>query len=114
MDDCLFCKMSRKKIPVDFVYEDEHVFVIRDINPQAPVHLLAIPHIHYPGIHDVPEDNSIIFGQMYTAIAKVVIAEGIDRKGYRLVINYGSTTGQSVDHIHVHILSGRQMQWPPG
>ena len=114
MEDCLFCKMSQKHIPVDFVYEDDDVFIIRDINPQAPVHLLAIPRAHYAGIHLVPEENRHLFNQLYRAIQKVVSSEGIDKKGYRLVINSGTTAGQSVDHIHVHILSGRQLQWPPG
>lgn len=114
MDDCLFCKMSQKKIPVDFVYEDEHVFVIRDINPQAPSHLLAIPHTHFAGVHLVPEENHDLFKHIYAAIQKVVVSEKLSEKGYRLVINFGSPAGQSVDHIHVHILSGRQMEWPPG
>jgi histidine triad (HIT) family protein len=106
--------MANNTIPVPRVYENEHVFVIKDINPQAPTHLLAIPKAHYGAIHNVPEKEHALFHHLYTAIHDVVQKEGISEKGYRLVINSGSSAGQSVDHIHVHILSGRQMNWPPG
>jgi histidine triad (HIT) family protein len=114
MNDCLFCKMVNQTIPVARIYEDDHVIVIKDINPQAPCHLLAIPRTHYAGIHLVPQTDYPIFQHLTTAIQKVLLNEGIAGKGYRLVINSGSSAGQSVDHIHVHILSGRQLDWPPG
>ena len=114
MNDCLFCKMVEKIIPVDPVYEDEHIFVIKDINPQAPIHLLAIPKKHFPAIHMVEEDDQLLFTHLNAAIRQVLHSKKIADKGYRLVINSGETAGQSVDHIHVHILSGRRLSWPPG
>ena len=114
MDDCLFCKMVNDTIAVPKVFEDDKVIVIRDINPQAPQHLLAIPREHYVGIHHIPQDQHSLFQALFNAIRTVVIKEGIADRGYRLVINSGSSAGQSVDHIHVHILSGRTMHWPPG
>ena len=114
MDDCLFCKMANGAIPVPKVFENDTVFVIKDINPQAPYHFLAIPRAHYPGIHDVPPDETTLFADLFAALRAVVQNEGIDKKGYRLVINSGSSAGQSVDHIHVHLLSGRRLHWPPG
>lgn len=114
MNDCLFCKMAANAIQVERVFENEHVFVIRDINPQAPVHLLAIPKVHYAALHQVPEPEHPLYRHLYAAVREVVIREGIADKGYRLVVNSGSSAGQSVDHIHIHILSGRQFEWPPG
>jgi histidine triad (HIT) family protein len=114
MDNCLFCKIIKKEIPVSPVYEDENVIVIKDINPQAPVHLLALPRKHYSGVHEVKAADQKIFEQLFTAITKVVEQEKLANAGYRLVVNFGEKAGQSVPHIHVHILSGRSMQWPPG
>lgn len=114
MDDCLFCKMANGEIPVPKVYEDDNVFVISDINPQAPRHLLVIPRAHFPAIHTVPADNGTLYDALFSAVRTVVQKEGFAEKGYRLVINSGESAGQSVDHIHVHILSGRRLQWPPG
>ena len=114
MEDCLFCKMANNSIDVPKVYENEKVFVIKDINPQAPNHFLAIPRAHYAAIHDVEADNHELFEALFSAIRTVVQKEKLAGKGYRLVINSGSSAGQSVDHIHVHLLSGRQLQWPPG
>ncbi|MBN1309346.1 MAG: HIT domain-containing protein [Chitinispirillaceae bacterium] len=114
MNDCLFCKMVNNSISVPRVYEDDRVIVIRDINPQAPRHLLAIPRSHYPGIHLVPPEEHTLFQSLFSAIQAVVLKEGIAEEGYRLVINSGTSAGQSVDHIHVHILNGRTMHWPPG
>ena len=106
--------MVNGEIPVPKVYENDTVIVIRDINPQAPYHLLAIPRAHFPAIHDVPSDGGKLFEELFSAVSSVIENEGLAPKGYRLVINSGSSAGQSVDHIHVHILSGRQLQWPPG
>ena len=114
MEDCLFCKMAKSSIDVPKVYEDEKVFVIKDINPQAPYHYLAIPRDHYAAIHEVEADNGTLFDALFSAIRTVVRKEELAEKGYRLVINSGTSAGQSVDHIHVHLLSGRQLQWPPG
>ena len=114
MSDCLFCKMASDEIPVPKVFENDKVIVIRDINPQAPYHLLAIPRAHFSAIHDVPSDGNSLYEALFSAVRTVVHNEELADKGYRLVINSGSTAGQSVDHIHVHILSGRQLHWPPG
>jgi histidine triad (HIT) family protein len=112
--DCLFCKIIKKEIPAPRVYEDENTVVIRDINPQAPVHLLALPRKHHAGVHEVTAADNKLFGQIFQAVSKVVEQEKLASQGYRLVINFGEKAGQSVPHIHVHILSGRSMLWPPG
>jgi len=113
MNSCLFCKILRKEIPADIVYEDDEAIVIKDIEPQAPIHWLAIPKEHFAGVQEVPDDNNIL-NQLFNMIGKVVQENGLAAKGYRLVINYGEKAGQSVPHIHVHILSGRALKWPPG
>ena len=112
--DCLFCKIINKEIPAPRLYEDDHTIVIKDINPQAPVHLLALPRRHYAGVHEVGSADGRIFEQLFKAVRTVVEQEKLADKGYRLVINFGEKAGQSVPHIHVHVLSGRSMQWPPG
>jgi len=114
MANCLFCKIINKEIPASGVYEDNDVLVICDINPQAPHHFLAIPKRHYAGVHEVPESDGTLFSNLFAAIGRLVEQENLAEKGYRLVLNFGETAGQSVPHIHVHILSGRAMQWPPG
>ena len=114
MDTCLFCRIVKKDIPARFVYEDETAVVIGDINPQAPFHFLVIPREHYEGIHMVPSDNVQFFDKMMITTVSFIKKEGLESKGYRLVINYGEKGGQTVPHIHIHILSGRQMKWPPG
>ena len=114
MVNCLFCKIIQNEISAQKIYEDEHTVIIKDIDPQAPNHFLAIPKKHYAGIQDVPGEESNLFGHLFEAIGKVVKEERLEEKGYRLVINYGEKAGQSVHHIHVHLLSGRTMTWPPG
>lgn len=114
METCLFCKMIENTIPVNRVYEDAYTIVIRDINPQAPYHFLVIPRNHYPGIHHVPQSESALFTNLLTAVQAVIRQENLTQQGYRLVVNSGEPAGQSVDHIHLHILSGRDFSWPPG
>jgi histidine triad (HIT) family protein len=114
MSDCLFCKIIKKEIPVARVFENDHAIIIRDINPQAPTHLLAIPREHFAGMHQVPEEQARLFSGLFTAIKRVIEQENLGEKGYRLVINSGETAGQTVPHIHVHVLSGRALHWPPG
>jgi histidine triad (HIT) family protein len=114
MPECIFCKIIDKQITVPAVFEDEATLVIHDINPQAPVHLLAMPKKHYSGIHEVPIAESSLLPGLFAAIVKTVELEDLARDGYRLVVNFGEKAGQSVPHIHVHILSGRPMHWPPG
>ena len=114
MSDCLFCKIIRGDIPAAKVYEDDNALVFADINPQAPLHLLAVPKEHYCGVHEVPPNRMEIMQHVFFAVNQAVRHEGIADKGYRLVINSGESSGQAVPHIHVHILSGRNMGWPPG
>jgi histidine triad (HIT) family protein len=114
MGGCLFCRIMKKEIPASLVYEDDHVIVIRDINPQAPVHLLAIPRQHYAAVHEVGGLHAALFGTLFQAIGSVVKKEGLADTGYRLVVNAGESAGQAVPHIHVHILGGRPLRWPPG
>lgn len=114
MNDCIFCKIINKEIPSQVVFENDSVIIIRDNNPQAPTHLLALPKKHYGGIHQVPQSENGLFQSLFSTIGEVVKIEGLDEKCYRQVINFGEKAGQSVDHIHVHILSGRTFNWPPG
>ncbi|HON10169.1 MAG TPA: histidine triad nucleotide-binding protein [Chitinispirillaceae bacterium] len=112
--NCLFCKIIRNEIPAQKVFENDSMVIIKDISPQAPYHYLGIPKEHYPGIHDIPEGKTDILEKLFSSISEFVKKEGLVEKGYRLVVNSGEKAGQSVDHIHVHILSGRAMGWPPG
>lgn len=110
--DCIFCKIVAGEIPCDKVMETDSVLAFRDINPQAPTHVLVIPKKHVPGVPDATEDDDL--GGLLLACKEVARLEGVDRTGYRLVINSGQQGGQTVNHLHVHVLGGRQMTWPPG
>ncbi len=112
MTDCLFCKMVAGNIKPDTVYEDEHVLAFRDINPQAPVHILIIPKKHVATLNDL--DDTHLAGHMMQTAAKIAGQEGVAEDGYRTVFNCNSHGGQEVYHIHLHLLAGRQMVWPPG
>lgn len=112
MDSCLFCKIVGKKIPAVLVYEDECVVAFNDIAPQAPVHILIIPKKHISGVDAISELEEAIAGKLLVAASK--IAQKIGLKDYRIVINNGVKAGQTVFHIHLHLLSGRDMKWPPG
>ena len=114
MTDCLFCKMVSGDIKPDVVYEDDGVLAFRDVNPQAPMHVLIIPKAHISTANDLDEDNVDIIGQMYLAARKIANDEGVSEAGYRMVMNCNAGAGQSVFHIHLHVLGGRQMIWPPG
>lgn len=112
--DCLFCSIANKDIPADVVYEDDQVIAFRDINGQAPTHVLVIPRKHIATINDIaPEDNALI-GHMVQIAKKIAAAEGAADNGYRLVMNCNDDGGQTVYHIHMHVLAGRGLQWPPG
>jgi len=113
-DQCLFCKIIRNEIPSDKVFEDEHTLVFKDIDPKAPVHMLVVPKAHYDSVQNVPAEESAIFSRIFETISKVVSNDPLTQEGYRLVINFGEPAGQTVPHIHVHILAGRSLQWPPG
>ena len=112
--DCLFCKIVAGEIPVEFVYESDTVVAFRDINPQAPTHVLVIPRKHIATINDIAPEDEAIVGKLYTAAREIAVAEGIADDGYRTVMNCNEGGGQSVFHIHLHVLGGRPMTWPPG
>jgi len=111
--DCLFCKIVDGKIPAKRVYEDELCLCFADINPQAPTHLLIVPKEHIASMAHVGEERGALLGHLIAKAAAVARSAGLDR-GYRVVINTGSDGGQTVDHLHLHLLGGRHMSWPPG
>lgn len=112
--DCLFCKILRNEIPADIVYESDTAVAFRDINPQAPTHVLIIPRKHIATINDIEEDDHAIIGSLYAAARETAQAEGFSDEGYRAVMNCNEAAGQTVFHIHLHLLGGRQFSWPPG
>ena len=111
---CLFCKMAAKEIPVTFVYEDERMFVLNDINPQAPMHVLVVPKRHVATLNDLSDTDDGLVGAMVRVAAKVAKERGHDGPGFRTVFNCNAQAGQTVFHIHLHVLGGRVMTWPPG
>jgi len=111
---CLFCKIANKEIPAKVAYEDEELFAFHDINPQAPIHILLIPKRHITGISDATAEAAMLIGSLMLAARQVAETAGVPHSGYRLVINNGPNAGQSVFHLHVHILGGRMLGWPPG
>ena len=113
-DDCIFCKISKKEIPSDIVYEDNEIIAFKDIRPQAPVHILIIPKKHIPYIANIEEEDIPLIGKLIFTAKKIARSLGIDESGYRLVFNNGSDAGQEVFHIHLHLLGGRKFKWPPG
>jgi len=112
MSDCLFCKIAAGDIPSNRVYEDETCFAFYDIDPQAPTHFLVIPKTHIGSVAQVTEDNAGVVAHIFAVISKVTKELGLD--SYRVVSNIGEQAGQSVHHLHFHVLSGRDMTWPPG
>jgi histidine triad (HIT) family protein len=114
MTDTIFGKIARGEIPVESIYEDEEIVAFRDINPQAPVHILVIPRKSIPTLNDAQEGDAELIGRLVLAAAKVARAAGIADSGYRTVINCNAAAGQTVFHLHLHVLGGRPMQWPPG
>ena len=112
MDNCLFCKIIAGDIPSNKVYEDELCYAFYDIDPQAPTHFLVIPKAHSPSVSAVNEENQATVGHIFAVIAKLAQELGLD--SYRVVSNIGEQAGQSVFHLHFHVLSGRDMTWPPG
>jgi len=111
-DDCLFCRIVRKEIPAKLVAEDEHCVAFRDINPQAPVHVLVIPREHVPSLNQAKDAEMI--GRLSLMAADIARSEGVAESGYRTVINTNAGAGQTVFHVHLHLLGGRSMHWPPG
>jgi histidine triad (HIT) family protein len=114
MDDCVFCKIISGAIPSPRVYEDDQVLAIRDINPQAPVHILLMPKKHIASLMDVADSEPALVGRISMVAARLARKEGLGERGFRLLTNVGTEGGQAVPHLHFHLLGGRQMGWPPG
>lgn len=114
MDKCLFCSIASKEIPSAIVYEDDQVFAFRDIQPQAPVHILVIPKRHVDSAHALTHSHTESISHLLTVIPGIAEQEGIAKDGYRIVTNVGQHGQQTVSHLHYHILGGRQLSWPPG
>lgn len=114
MADCLFCKIVKGEIPSTTVYEDEKVYAFNDVSPEAPVHVLIVPKEHIASANDLSEENISVVSDIILAAKKIAIEKGISEKGYRIVNNCGEDGGQSVKHLHFHLLGGRSLAWPPG
>ncbi len=114
MSDCLFCKIRDREIPGDIIFENDNVLAFNDINPQAPVHVLIIPKQHIPTTNDINTENSGLIGEMLRVASSIAAENGIAEGGYRTVINCNEKGGQEVYHLHMHLIGGRQMRWPPG
>lgn len=112
--DCLFCKIVERRIPAEIIHEDPAVVVFKDIHPQAPVHYLCVPRRHLSGPNDLVPGNEDVAGVVLATAARVAERAGLAGSGYRLVLNQGRDGGQTVEHLHVHLLGGRPMGWPPG
>lgn len=114
MNDCLFCKMVAGEIKSNMVLETEDLIAFRDINPQAATHVLIVPRKHISTVNDLAEVDAVLIGKLVLAARKIAAMEGITESGYRLVMNCNAGAGQTVFHIHLHLLGGRHMAWPPG
>ncbi|HKL11589.1 MAG TPA: histidine triad nucleotide-binding protein [Clostridia bacterium] len=114
MGDCIFCKIANGEIPTDFVFESERVVAFNDLNPVAPVHVLIIPKEHFESVNDLDEKEACLFQDMTLAAKNIAESLGLKDNGYRLVINNGKEAGQEVGHLHMHLIGGRPMKWPPG
>jgi histidine triad (HIT) family protein len=112
--DCLFCSIVEGETPADTVYQDERSLAFRDINPQAPVHVLVVPRDHMESLDDASQKDEALLGHLLRVAARVANEQGLSETGYRTVINTGAGAGQSVFHLHVHVLGGRSLNWPPG
>lgn len=114
MNDCIFCKIAAGEIPTNLVYDDGEILAFHDINPEAPIHLLFIPRRHIPTLNDLTEEDAMLIGRLHLAAKQVATQLGVAESGYRTVINCNRDAGQIIFHIHVHLLAGRELGWPPG
>lgn len=112
--DCIFCKVAAHDVPARTVFENERLIAFHDLFPQAPTHILIIPKTHYTTLNDVPASDSALLGEMMSTATQIAKEIGVDESGYRVVMNCNKDGGQSVYHIHLHLLAGRQLGWPPG
>ena len=112
--DCIFCKIAAGEFGGPPIYQDDQVTAFKDINPQAPLHILIIPNKHIGSLNEATGEDQMLLGQLVLTAAKIAREQGVADKGYRLITNTGSEAGQTVFHIHLHLLAGRRMTWPPG
>ncbi|HSK18439.1 MAG TPA: histidine triad nucleotide-binding protein [Longimicrobiales bacterium] len=111
---CIFCRIADGEIPATVVRQDEHTVAFRDLDPKAPMHVLVIPRKHIASINDIGDDDAAVMGALLIAARDVAASEGIAESGYRLVVNTGAAANQTVHHVHLHVMGGRDMRWPPG
>jgi len=109
--DCIFCKIVQKEIPTEFIYEDEKIVSFKDIQPVAPVHLLIIPKKHIPTVDHLEEGDKELIGELFLIAQKIARKIGVSESGYRLIINVGKDAGQTVDHLHLHLIGGKKLPW---
>lgn len=114
MSECLFCRIIQRAIPAKIVAEDDHLLAFADVNPQAPTHVLIVPKTHLAALSDLNETTAQFMARASLCANRLAVQQGIAQTGYRLVVNCGPQAGQSVAHVHVHLLGGRAMAWPPG
>jgi len=114
MNECIFCRIVNKEVGSDIVEERPSAIAFRDINPQAPVHILVVPREHIQRLSDLGRDKCDVLTEIFQLINDIAVSEGISQTGYRVVVNVGEEAGQAVDHLHFHLLGGRFMKWPPG
>lgn len=114
MSDCLFCRIVRREIPAQIIHEDERVIVFKDVNPQAPLHALVVPKRHIPSLNDLTSEDDALVGELVRRAAAVGREHGYADRGFRTVFNTNAEAGQTVFHIHLHVLGGRALTWPPG
>lgn len=112
--DCLFCSIIAGEIPAEIIYQDDQAIALRDINPQAPTHVLVLPREHMESLDDASQKDEALLGHLLRVAARLANEQGLSESGYRTVINTGAGVGQSVFHLHLHVLGGRSMSWPPG
>ena len=112
--DCIFCKIAAGEFGTEFVYESDEIVAFRDLNPQAPTHILIIPKAHIEKVSDLEKEHEALAGKLLLAAKEVAAKEGLTEDGFRMVFNNGKNAGQEVMHIHMHLLGGRKMNWPPG
>ena len=114
MTECLFCKIIEKEIPSDILFQDDRVTIFKDINPAAPIHLLVVPNQHIPSVQEMKDEDEGILGALFSEAKKAAEELGINESGYRLIVNNGPDAHQEIFHLHMHLLGGRYMSWPPG
>lgn len=114
MENCIFCKIVQGEIPSNKVYEDEYLIAFKDLSPVAPEHVLIVPKVHIDSLNEVDESHKALLGHLWITASKIAALLGVAENGYRIVNNCGTEGGQTVGHIHFHLMGGRTMKWPPG